>query len=47
MYYREVNQAAERALYTDDPADAGSLLGAAARKVQQHMDRIQGQREEP
>jgi len=47
MYYREVNQAAERALYTDNPADAGSLLEAAAHKVQQHLDRIQGQREEP
>jgi ABC-type glycerol-3-phosphate transport system substrate-binding protein len=47
MYEREVNRAVARSLYTDNPDDAGSLLKAAQRKVQQQMDRVQGRKEGP
>jgi multiple sugar transport system substrate-binding protein len=40
MYDREVITAAQRALYTDSPDDAASLLQATAIKVQQHVDRV-------
>ena len=47
MYEREVNRAVARSLYTDNPDDAGSLLKATQRKVQQQMDRVQGRKEGP
>ena len=45
MYYREVNRAAERALYTDNPGNAASLLEEAAEKVRRQMERVDSREE--